>query len=163
VVGAECRAGHRPRDLPERATLDEPADRTVQRPQHLAGRRDQLHAGNLGALDEVGRLRGRRRHRLVEVHVLAGLDRQQPLLVVKPDWRAQSDRVHGRVLEQILVALVRPRHIEAPGRGSRAARNRVAHGGQEDAILHVVEREMRERPSNPYAAGADDPDPEPRH
>ena len=97
------------------------------------------------------------------MHVLAGLDRQQPLLVVKPDWRAQSDRVHGRVLEQILVVLVRPRHTEPAGRRGRTAGYRVAHGGQKDTILDVLEREMRERPSNPYAAGADDPDPEPRH
>ena len=160
VVGAEGRAGHGPRDLPERAALDELADCTVQRAQHLAGRRDQLHAGRLGTLDQVGRFRGGGRHRLVEVDVLPGLDRLQPLLVVEPDRRAEGDRVHGRILEQILVTLVRPRHAEARGRRSRAAGNRVADGSQEDPILDVLEREMRKGAPNPDAAGADDPDPE---
>src|SRR6266511_5504396 len=66
---------------------------------------------------------------------------------------------HGRVLEEVLVALVRPGHVETPGGRSRAAGNRVAHGSQEDPILDVFEREMCERTAAD-AAGADDPDSE---
>src|SRR5262249_4489422 len=115
-----------------------------------------------GTVDQVYRLRGGGRHRLVEVHVLPGPDRLQSLFVVEPDRRTQGDRVNRGVLEKILVALVRPGDAEPPGRRGRAAGHRVAHRGEEDPILHVLEREVRKCTTNSDAAGADDGDPQPR-
>ena len=81
---------------------------------------------------------------------------------MKPDRRTERDRIHGCVLEQILVALVCARHVEPPGGGGRPSGHRIAHGGEEDSILHVLERQMGERTPDPDAAGAHDAYADPR-
>ena len=51
VIGAERRAGRRPRQPPQVAAADQLADPPVVRPQHLSRRGDQLHALSLRARD----------------------------------------------------------------------------------------------------------------
>jgi hypothetical protein len=106
VVRAERRTRDRPRQLADRAVQDQLAQALVVRAEHLARRRNDLDARLRGLVDEIRRLGGRGRHSLVEMDVLAGLDRLQALLVVNADRRADDDGVDAIVGEQLLIRAV---------------------------------------------------------
>src|SRR5581483_5367016 len=106
-----------PGQLAERAFLDQPADAFVVRAEHLPRRRDQLDALGRRLLNEVGGLRCRRGHRLVEMDVLSGADGLQALLVVEADGRAERYSLYVRVGQKFLITLVGARDAELLGGG----------------------------------------------
>ena len=129
VVVLEGRPGRRPGKLAQGAVFDHLADALVGRADHLPRRGDQLDVRFGRRVDELrGLIRGRR-HGLVEVDVLAGLDGGEALLEVQANRGAQGNSVDVRVSQQVRVVLIRALatpYLSAaawarPGTGSQTA------------------------------------------
>ena len=160
VVAAEGGAADRPREGAELTGLDAPADLLVVWAQHLAGRGDDAEVTRPCELDQLRRLGGRRRHRLVDVDVLARLERLLTLLVVEADGRGDRDRVD--LAEQVVVRLERVWDAEPLGHARGAPGRRVADGRHAHAVVYVRQREVRQDPALRQRPAADDAEPDQR-
>ena len=95
------------RDSPDQfaqlALQNQPADTAVVRVQHHAGRCNEVHVARRRPFYQVVCLFDSGCHGFVEVHVLAGFDRLQALLIVQPNRRAERHSVNMRVGQQVIV------------------------------------------------------------
>jgi hypothetical protein len=157
VVFAESAAAERPGELPDRAALDQLARASQLRPEHLAGRGDEAEVALLRESDQLVGLSNRRRHRLVDVDVLAGLQRRAAVLVVETDGRGHRDGVDIRLGEHLVDA--REHAWDAVARGGHfgAVEDRVAQRLDPDAIPDIVLGEVRQDAAERQRAYADHP------
>ena len=122
---------------PKCAVLDQLADALVAARSIWPGEATSLTPCRGGRVDEMRRLGGGDRHGLVEVDVLAGLDRLQPLLVVQADGRAEGDGLDGVIGQQFFQGLVGVGDAVLLGGRLGAARDGVTDGGESDPVLDV--------------------------
>ena len=160
VVTAERATADRPADLADRALRDQLAGACDLRAQHLAGRGDDPQALLLGERDQRIGLGDRRRHRLVEVHVLAGLEREPAVLGVQADRRGQRHGVDLVVSEQLGERRVRLRHVVVAGCRLRALEHRIAERLDDHGLAHVVLGQVRQQRPQHQRADADDAEPQ---
>ena len=107
------------------------------------------------SLDQLGRLGDRRRHRLVEVDVLARRERLLALLVVQADRRGDRHRVDLALLEQVLEREEGVLPAELLDRGLGSTLDRVADRPDLDPILDVLLRQMGHDAADRDAPGPD--------
>ena len=69
----------------------------------------QPAVGLRGGLDELARVRGARRQRLLDEDVLAGLERAQAERVMRGDAGGHGDRIQRRIVEQVVEVAGEPR------------------------------------------------------
>ena len=160
VVAVERGAADRPHERPDLLPLDPTPELLVVRAKHLSRRGDDLQIPLPGQLDQLCRLGSRRRHRLVEVHVLPRLERLPALLVMQPDRRGDRDRIH--LTEQILVRGEAVRDAEMLRRPRRPPFDGIAHHRHAHAILDVRLGEMREEAALRKRPGSHDAEPDQR-
>ena len=156
VVGTKCSAAGGPHERAECAGRDQLLDAHIVWPDHLARRRDDAQVALRGERYQLARLRFGRRHRLVEVDVLAGQERLLALFVVEADRRRDGDGVDIAALQQLLERGEVLGDREALGGGFGASGRGVADGGHADAIAHVFLTEMRHDAADRDTARADD-------
>jgi hypothetical protein len=132
--------------------------------EHLAARLeavleadDELLARPPRGLDHLRRLAGGHRHRLLDQHVLAGVQRRDRVLGVQAVGRADADRVDlGHVAEHLVVVGVRPLDVVLVLDLGQGLFVHIRDGDDLDAgdalqVLHLVQRDP---------AGADERNPE---
>ena len=106
--------------------------------------------------DEVVGLVDGRRERLVDVHVLARLEREPRVRVVQADRRRDGDGVDAALGQQRLEIGERVRDAEALGGGGRAAGHRIADRMHDHAVLDVRLCQVRQQSAQRDRARADD-------
>ena len=92
-------------DVAELAAVDEVAELAHRRAEHEGVAHHEREAGAVGEQHELLGVGRRARHRLLDEHVLAGLERRLGEREVRRDRRGDDHRVHGRVVEHLVVAL----------------------------------------------------------
>ncbi|CAA9556763.1 MAG: hypothetical protein AVDCRST_MAG43-1533 [uncultured Thermomicrobiales bacterium] len=144
VVGPEGGAGDRPGRDPDPAFGDRALDGLHLRPQHLARGGDDPEILCPREVDQLGRLGTGGRHRLVEVDVLASLQRLPTLLEVQPDRRRDRHRVDITIGEQVFVVRGGIRNPELRRRRFRPSRDGIADRLQDDAVPDVLLAQVRQ-------------------
>ena len=126
MVRTECAAAEHPRELADLAALDQLARASHVRPKDLAGGSHDAQVALLCKRDQIVGLSYRRRHRLVRMDVLAGIQRRTAMLVVEPDRRRDSDGVDLRLVEHLVDERERTRDAVASGSRLRPLDHRIA-------------------------------------
>jgi hypothetical protein len=149
-----------PVDVAEGAPVDQPLHGAVGGVQHLAGRGDKGQAALPGRLDHLPRVGIGRRHRLLDVDVLAGPQGVHRVGVVEPDRGDDQDQLDVVAGDQVGGVVEVVGDAVLGGRFAGALADHVADGDEFDPLLGVGQRQLRQDADQRQAAAADQTDPD---